>query len=181
MEFSFFFQISFFLLGNAFCKKLQPRTRSLTARASQSIPSWRTCRQTLSTALMICLRSPLRRAPKRRDWPYEFHSRYSFIPWKNFPRWSSLTFFSTLGYHCKGCNVSLNKHLLNLLSQRVMDDLKRKGDDMDRVADLSQDLQNLLSVRRHQIKTVCKVLPNRDTICPFDQGSLWWHCAQAVK
>lgn len=68
--------------------------------------------------------------------------------------------------------MSLNKHLLNLLSQRVMDDLKRKGDDMDRVADLSQDLQNLLSVRHHQIKTVCKVLPNRDTICPFDQGSL---------
>lgn len=68
--------------------------------------------------------------------------------------------------------MSLNKHLLNLLSQRVMDDLKRKGDDMDRVADLSQDLQNLLSVRHRQIKTVCKELPNRDTICPFDQGSL---------
>lgn len=31
--------------------------------------------------------------------------------------------------------------------QRVMDDLKRKGDDMDRVADLSLDLQNLLNVR----------------------------------
>uniref|UniRef100_A0A3B4V7J6 Envoplakin a n=1 Tax=Seriola dumerili TaxID=41447 RepID=A0A3B4V7J6_SERDU len=29
--------------------------------------------------------------------------------------------------------------------ERVMDDLKRKGDDMDRVSDLSQDLQNLLS------------------------------------
>ncbi|KAM3624301.1 uncharacterized protein V6R79_021794 [Siganus canaliculatus] len=29
--------------------------------------------------------------------------------------------------------------------ERVMDDLKRKGDDMDRVTDLSQDLQNLLS------------------------------------
>lgn len=28
-----------------------------------------------------------------------------------------------------------------------MDDLKRKGDDMDRVADLSQDLQNLMNVR----------------------------------
>lgn len=68
--------------------------------------------------------------------------------------------------------MSLNKHLLNLFTQRVMDDLKRKGDDMDRVADLSQDLQNLLSVRHRQIKTVCKELPNRDTICPFDHGSL---------
>nr|XP_046265343.1 envoplakin a [Scatophagus argus] len=29
--------------------------------------------------------------------------------------------------------------------ERVMDDLKRKGDDMDRVTDLSQDLQNLLN------------------------------------
>ncbi|XP_062284093.1 envoplakin a [Scomber scombrus] len=29
--------------------------------------------------------------------------------------------------------------------ERVMDDLKRKGDDMDRVVDLSQDLQNLLN------------------------------------
>lgn len=29
--------------------------------------------------------------------------------------------------------------------QRVMDDLKRKGDDMDRVTDLSQDLQSLLN------------------------------------
>ncbi|KAM4604332.1 envoplakin a [Polymixia lowei] len=29
--------------------------------------------------------------------------------------------------------------------ERVMDDLKRKGDDMDRVADLSQDLQNVLN------------------------------------
>uniref|UniRef100_A0A668AQN9 Envoplakin a n=1 Tax=Myripristis murdjan TaxID=586833 RepID=A0A668AQN9_9TELE len=29
--------------------------------------------------------------------------------------------------------------------ERVMDDLRRKGDDMDRVVDLSQDLQNLLS------------------------------------
>lgn len=53
-----------------------------------------------------------------------------------------------------------------------MDDLKRKGDDMDRVADLSQDLQNLLSVRHHQLKTACNELPSRDTIRPFDQGSL---------
>jgi len=30
--------------------------------------------------------------------------------------------------------------------QRVMEDLQRKGDDMDRVVDLSQDLQSLLSV-----------------------------------
>ncbi|XP_070770595.1 envoplakin a [Enoplosus armatus] len=29
--------------------------------------------------------------------------------------------------------------------ERVMDDLKRKGDDMDRVSDLSQDLQNLMN------------------------------------
>ncbi|KAI3353015.1 hypothetical protein L3Q82_019597, partial [Scortum barcoo] len=29
--------------------------------------------------------------------------------------------------------------------ERVMDDLKRKGDDMDRVTDLSQDLQNLMN------------------------------------
>lgn len=28
-----------------------------------------------------------------------------------------------------------------------MDDLKRKGDDMDRVTDLSHDLQDLLNVR----------------------------------
>lgn len=63
--------------------------------------------------------------------------------------------------------MSLNKHLLHLLSQRVMDDLKRKGDDMDRVADLSQDLQNLLSVRRHQMKTVCKVLPNKGHNMPI--------------
>lgn len=28
-----------------------------------------------------------------------------------------------------------------------MDDLKRKGDDMDRISDLSLELQNLLNVR----------------------------------
>lgn len=33
-----------------------------------------------------------------------------------------------------------------------MDDLRRKGDDMDRVTDLSHDLQNLLSVRCYEIK-----------------------------
>lgn len=32
--------------------------------------------------------------------------------------------------------------------QRVMDDLKRKEEDMDRISDLSLDLQNLLNVRR---------------------------------
>lgn len=32
--------------------------------------------------------------------------------------------------------------------QRVMEDLKRKADDMDRVSDLSLDLQKLLNVRR---------------------------------
>ena len=31
--------------------------------------------------------------------------------------------------------------------QRAMEDLQRKGDDMDRAVDLSQDLQSLLSVR----------------------------------
>lgn len=40
-----------------------------------------------------------------------------------------------------------NEHLQIFLLQRVDDDLKRKGDDMDRMADLSQDLQNLLNVR----------------------------------
>lgn len=32
-------------------------------------------------------------------------------------------------------------------SQRVVDDIKRKGDDIDRVIDLSADLQDLLDVR----------------------------------
>lgn len=33
-------------------------------------------------------------------------------------------------------------------SQRVMNDLKRKGDDMERITGLSHELQNLLNVRR---------------------------------
>lgn len=40
-----------------------------------------------------------------------------------------------------------DEHLHIFSPQRVADDLKRKGDDMDRMADLSQDLQNLLNVR----------------------------------
>uniref|UniRef100_A0A4W6F090 Envoplakin a n=1 Tax=Lates calcarifer TaxID=8187 RepID=A0A4W6F090_LATCA len=39
--------------------------------------------------------------------------------------------------------------------ERVMEDLKRKGDDMDRVTDLSTDLQNLLNVRIKWITIQC--------------------------
>ncbi|XP_034425263.1 envoplakin a [Hippoglossus hippoglossus] len=61
---------------------------------------------------------------------------------------------------CKSLNSFLNNQPTNQISynddlsqiaakqssqERVMDDLKRKGDDMDRVADLSLDLQNLLN------------------------------------
>uniref|UniRef100_A0A8C3B2J8 Envoplakin a n=1 Tax=Cyclopterus lumpus TaxID=8103 RepID=A0A8C3B2J8_CYCLU len=43
--------------------------------------------------------------------------------------------------------------------ERVVDDLKRKGDDIDRVTDLSQDLQSLLNVRLKWIVTqCCKIL-----------------------
>lgn len=34
-----------------------------------------------------------------------------------------------------------------MLLQRVVEDLKRKGNDMDRISDLSLDLQNLFNVR----------------------------------
>uniref|UniRef100_A0A665XA62 Desmoplakin SH3 domain-containing protein n=1 Tax=Echeneis naucrates TaxID=173247 RepID=A0A665XA62_ECHNA len=44
--------------------------------------------------------------------------------------------------------------------ERVMDDLKRKGDDVDRVTDLSQDLQSLLSVRTEWIITQCYYCTN---------------------
>lgn len=37
--------------------------------------------------------------------------------------------------------------MFNSAPQRVMDDLRRKGDDMDRISDLSLDLQNMLNVR----------------------------------
>lgn len=37
--------------------------------------------------------------------------------------------------------------MFNSALQRVMDDLKRKGEDMDRISNLSLDLQNLLNVR----------------------------------
>lgn len=37
--------------------------------------------------------------------------------------------------------------LYNSSLQRVMNDLKKKGNDIDRVSDLSLDLQNLLDVR----------------------------------
>lgn len=37
--------------------------------------------------------------------------------------------------------------MFNSAPQRVMDDLKRKGEDMDRISNLSLDLQNLLNVR----------------------------------
>ncbi|XP_059196303.1 envoplakin a [Centropristis striata] len=47
-------------------------------------------------------------------------------------------------------DISYNDGLSQVTSrqssqERVMDDLKRKGDDVDRVSDLSQDLQNLLN------------------------------------
>lgn len=42
-----------------------------------------------------------------------------------------------------------------------MDDLKRKGDDMDRVSDLSNDLQNLLTVRLVDFNIKCILALNR--------------------
>uniref|UniRef100_A0A8C9XJV5 Envoplakin a n=1 Tax=Sander lucioperca TaxID=283035 RepID=A0A8C9XJV5_SANLU len=46
----------------------------------------------------------------------------------------------------------------------VMDDLKRKGDDMDRVTDLSQDLQSLLNVRLKRIIIQCYNILARECV-----------------
>lgn len=62
-----------------------------------------------------------------------------------------------------------------MLLQRVVEDLKRKGNDMDRISDLSLDLQNLFNVRMkfRQKKKDIMLLSNSNNCSNF-LHNLWF-------
>lgn len=132
--------VSQLCIGRAFCKGLAPRIMTSRTLPNHLTHSWTICPTTRSGPRTIYSKSKQSRLLKRSVDLIYIHARrllqqYFICP--NYSLW-------IVSIHDD--KLKKKKYICFVFPQRVVEDIKRKGYEVDRMVDLSQDLQDILNV-----------------------------------